>query len=659
MTYFVVQLDQASQDLLQTKHPVMSSNTNRRQPISLANLKRKRDQQQSSEARPVFLTKQQREKLNRPSASTSTAPPKRPRLTPQTRTANDSDSNDDQVRIPRRPTAPEKGRSETLNARERDEIRRHYMRDQPTTYVSSSRSRVSGADRSRFRFNWDHKDDTTLKDDDELRQLREDAARSLAAGATSSRRTASQPSTLSLQRPRNSRLDKRPDDYDPRHWSEKKRSEMTPRDWRIFREDFLITTRSSGSSPAPLPARDWSEMGLPNQLIRLVCDVARYDRPSPIQMAAIPVGLARRDCIGLAETGSGKTAAFVLPLLARIMELPRMTSHIAIGGPYALVLAPTRELALQIEAEASKFARPMGYRVVHIIGGQVLDVQASELEAGCEVVVCTPGRMVDLLSKQMAALGNCQLLILDEADRMIDMGFEPQVSEVLESMPLYSETDPKRRQTFMFSATMSPVIERLARTYLHEPVMMSVGETGKAADNVTQKVEYFTTENRRRERFVELLQSLEAPILVFVNTRGGCDMVHKYIESRAPNVKTVIMHSGKSQDQRETTLERFKSGRYKVLIATDVVGRGIDIKGVRHVINFELPKTIEAYTHRIGRTGRAGEKGTAWSLATEANIDLFGRLCALLQQSKAHIPKEIARAAENAGGGKGGKAITD
>lgn len=612
----------------------MSSNANRRHPISLSDLKRKREQQQSSDARPVFLTKKQREELNRPDTKSSSDPPKRQRVVHSSQ------------------------QDAALNERERDEIRRHYMRDRPTTYVSSSRSRASGADRSRFRFDWDDQDDTTLKDDDDLRQLRDAAARSLAAGIASSRRAFSQPLT-SLQRPGNKRHHNRADDYDHRHWSEKRRSDMTPRDWRIFREDFLITTRSSGSTPSPLPARDWSEMGLPSQLMRLVRDVARYDRPSPIQMAAIPVGLAHRDCIGLAETGSGKTAAFVLPTLTRIMDLPRMTPDIAVGGPYALVLAPTRELALQIEAEATKFARPLGFRVVHIIGGQVLDVQASELEAGCEVVVCTPGRMVDLLSKQMAALSNCQLLILDEADRMIDMGFEPQVSEVLDSMPIYDQEDPKRRQTFMFSATMSPVIERLARTYLHEPVIMSVGETGKAADNVTQKVEYFTTENRRRERFVELLQSLEAPILVFVNTRGGCDMVHKYIESRNANVRAVIMHSGKSQDQRETTLERFKSGRYKVLIATDVVGRGIDIKGVRHVINFELPRTIEAYTHRIGRTGRAGEKGTAWSLATEADIDLFGRLCALLQQSKAHIPKEIAKAAENAGGGKGGKAITD
>lgn len=333
-----------------------------------------------------------------------------------------------------------------------------------------------------------------------------------------------------------------------------------------------------------------------------------------------------------------------------------MTREIAARGPYALVLAPTRELALQIEMETRKFATPLGLRVVSVIGGQSLDEQAMELQVGCEIVVCTPGRMVDLLSRQMAALGNCNYLILDEADRMIDMGFEPQLSEILDSMPRVEENDADRRQTFMFSATMSPAVERIAKTYLKDPIIISVGETGKAADNVNQRVEFFSTEKRRRDRFLNLLETLQPPILVFVNTKGGCEMVSRFVESNS-SVRTVIMHSGKSQDQREKTLEGFKTGRYKVLIATDVVGRGIDIKGVRNVLNFELPKTIEAYTHRIGRTGRAGEKGNAWSLATEADTDLFGPLANLLQQSGVHVPKEIASGVGR--GGKGFRPITD
>ena len=257
--------------------------------------------------------------------------------------------------------------------------------------------------------------------------------------------------------------------------------------------------------------------------------------------------------------------------------------------------------------------------------------------------------MVDLLSKQMAALGNCKYLVLDEADRMIDMGFEPQVMEILSNMP------SGKRQTFMFSATMSPSIERLSKNYLQDALMVTVGETGKAADNVHQRVEYFTNEGRRRERFIKLLETLQPPILVFMNTRSGCEMILRYVEANS-DVQAVIMHSGKNQEQRGKTLEGFRSGRHKVLIATDVVGRGIDIKGIRNVINFELPKSIEAYTHRIGRTGRAGEKGTAWSLATDADVELFGALVDLLKKSGAQIPDVLARAQSTHGAMR---AITD
>lgn len=582
------------------------SGTNRRVPPSLSELRKKRDDDERNAARPVFFSKNKRTTTPTPSVGPppSARPLKRPR-----HSFSDAPASKD-IRL----------RHDSSADFERERIRRHYMRDRSTDYVASSRRRPD----SRFRFDWDSTDDTTLQDDESLRHLRMSSGSSL--------------SSRPLMQSRVTHSD------DPRHWSEKPVADMTDRDWRIFREDYLISVRSTAGGGAPLPARSWSETGLPESLLRLIRDVARYEKPSPIQMASIPVGLARRDCIGLAETGSGKTAAFVLPMMVYISEMPRMTPKIAAGGPYALVLAPTRELALQIDAETRKFADALGYRVVHIIGGQQLDVQATALQAGCEIVVCTPGRMVDLLSKQMAVLSNCNYLILDEADRMIDMGFEPQVTEILDSMPLQSEGMTKKRQTFMFSATMSPPVERLAKTYLHEPVVISIGETGKAADNVDQKVEYFTTENQRRERFISLLETLQPPILVFVNTRGGCEMVQRFVEASS-FVHPMILHSGKSQDQRERTLDGFKTGRHPVLIATDVVGRGIDIKGVRHVINFELPKNIEAYTHRIGRTGRAGEKGTAWSLAMEADTELFTHLCSLLQQSKAQIPKEISSAA--------------
>lgn len=618
----------------------------KRNPPSLAELKQKRDGEQFSSSRPVFLTKEQRQQAALARLYERRSAEKRKSSEPI-----DAQMEFHATKRPRNGSSShnEGPVQESLNERERDEIRRHYMRDKATTYVTSSRSRSSVTDRSRFRFDWDKTDDTTLQEDEVLRRLRDDTARRLSE---------SRPRSTSGTMRRPARRTRAREYNDARHWSEKPRDEMTARDWRIFREDYLISMRSSAANP-PHPARDWSETMLPSSILRLVKEVARYDKPSPIQMAAIPIGLACRDCIGLAETGSGKTAAFVLPMLKHIMKLPKMTPRIAPGGPYALILAPTRELALQIEEEATKFATPMGFRVVHIIGGQQFDLQVSTLEAGCEIVVCTPGRMVDLLSKQMAALSNCNYVILDEADRMIDMGFEPQVNDVLNAMPenVKGDADSTQRQTFMFSATMSPAVERLAKTYLHEPVIISIGETGKAADNVTQNVEYFATENRRRERLIDLIESLQSPILVFVNTRGGCEMVQRYIDGKS-SLRAVAMHSGKSQEQREVTLEGFKSGRHKVLIATDVVGRGIDIKGVRHVINFELPKTIEAYTHRIGRTGRAGEKGTAWSLATESDVDLFVPLYQMLLDNKASIPREIAKAG-GVRGGRGMRAIID
>lgn len=568
----------------------MDRRNQNRAPLSLRELKRRRDEEASHVAKPVFQSKEERR-----AAALKRLAEKR---------ANERDA----ILSPRkRPRSPERHESR--------HIKSDYMR--APQHVKSSRKSSRKQER-RFRFDWDATDDTTTDDQFHLEILSKASKPQFGRGLMGG-----------MSRP----IGKRSRFEDSRHWSEKSREEMDEHDWRIFREDYQITLRSA----APNPARYWNETSLPQDILRLVQEVARYKTPSPIQMASIPIGLTDRDLIGLAETGSGKTAAFVLPMLVKIRAAPRMTRRIAADGPYVLVLAPTRELALQIDAEARKFAEHMGIRVVPIIGGQELDVQALQLQAGCEMVVCTPGRMVDLLSKQMAALGNCKYLVLDEADRMIDMGFEPQVSEILDSMPT------GKRQTFMFSATMSSNVERLAKTYLREAIVISIGETGKAAENVNQRVEYFSTEGKRRHRFVHLLQTLQAPILVFLNTRSGCEMIVRYVEANS-HVRPAIMHSGKSQDQRGKTLEGFRSGRHKVLVATDVVGRGIDIKGIRNVINFELPKTIEAYTHRIGRTGRAGEKGTAWSLATEADTELFESLAQMLRQCGAFVPQEIANA---------------
>jgi ATP-dependent RNA helicase DDX23/PRP28 len=556
--------------------------------------------------------------------------------------------------------------SDICGNRERVAIRKHYMSENGCT--GSRRSSRHTGEKFRFKFDWDADEDTTVGDevDDCYVQL---LSQSHAKSAQSKRRRGADEVEQSRQQmappnavitsgegrqPLTVGLGNRRPSADPRHWSGKRREEMTERDWAIFREDHAITMRGSSSESAK-PARNWCETGLPDELLQLV-QSAGYSKPSPIQMCAIPVGLRRRDLIGLAETGSGKTAAFVLPMLVHILALPKLSRKVASAGPYALVLAPTRELVLQIDAETRKFAAPLGFRVTAVIGGQGLEQQGLALQSGCEIVVCTPGRMVDLLSRQLAVLGNCNYLILDEADRMIDMGFEPQVQEILASMPevkmkkiescntnhFAAEADlQKSRQTVMFSATMSSTVERLARDYLVRPVVLTIGEAGKAADGIDQRIEYLSSEGKKRERFIRLIRDLEPPTIVFVNTKKGCEDVARLLEACC-GIRPNVLHSGKSQEQREHILSSFKVGRVGVLVATDLLGRGIDVKGVNHVVNFELPAEIAKYTHRIGRTGRAGRKGIAWSLATSADSDLFGDLKAYLEQSGARVPPAIS-----------------
>ncbi|GKD69820.1 DEAD-box ATP-dependent RNA helicase 21-like protein [Tanacetum coccineum] len=347
-----------------------------------------------------------------------------------------------------------------------------------------------------------------------------------------------------------------------RHWSDKKLEDMTDRDWRIFREDFNISYKGS---KIPRPMRNWVESRLSNKLLKAV-DRAGYKTPWPIQMAAIPLGLQQRDVIDVSETGSGKTAAFVLPMLTYI----------------------TRELAQQIEEETVKFAHYLGIKVVSIVGGQSIEEQGFK----------------------------CNYVVLDEADRMIDMGFEPQVEAVLEAMPSSNfkpeneeELDENRiyRTTYMFSATMPTAVERLARKYLRNPVVVTIRTAGKATDLITQHV-IMVKESEKMNRLQKLLDDLgDKTAIVFINTKKTADFVSKTLEKSRYRVTT--LHGGKSQQQREVSLDGFRTKRFNVLVATDIAGRGIDIPDVAHVINYDMPGNIEQYTHRIGRTGRAGKTG--------------------------------------------------
>jgi len=431
-----------------------------------------------------------------------------------------------------------------------------------------------------------------------------------------------------------------------RHWSEKPIEVMEERDWRIFREDFNISTRGAR---VPHPLRYWHEADLPEELSKAITR-AGYKDPSPIQRAAIPVGLRNMDVVGIAETGSGKTCAFLVPMLVYISKLPKITQQTAGEGPYALVLAPTRELAQQISEECDKLGKDMGVRNVSIVGGNSIEEQSFSMRAGVEVIIATPGRLFDCLERRFLVLNQCNYIVLDEADRMIDLNFEPQLVKILDTMPS-SNIKPENiddmdestvyRQTIMFSATMPPRVEQLAKKYLRHPVFISIGDRkGSANENVTQRVEMLT-EGRKRGRLMEILKQDEAPFIVFCNSKKGCDTLARAIEGAG--FGCTVVHGSKIQEQREANLEAFKNGEVDVLVATDVVGRGIDINNVQQVINYDMPSEIEKYMHRIGRTGRAGKKGIATSFVTEADADLYYDLKNVLTGANQNVPGELAR----------------
>ena len=398
-----------------------------------------------------------------------------------------------------------------------------------------------------------------------------------------------------------------------------------------------------------------------------------YANPSPIQRAAIPLGLKQLDVIGIAETGSGKTAAFVLPMLAYILRQPPMTEENSGDGPYAVVLAPTRELAQQIEEEAVKLAHFTPFKTVSVVGGQPIEEQGVKLRRGCEIVVATPGRLLDCLERRYAVLNQCNYVVLDEADRMIDLGFEPQVNGVLEAMPSSSlkpedegaQLDEGRvyRTTYMFSATMPPAVERLARKFLRRPVVVTIGAVGNVTENVSQRV-IMLKENEKPGRLESELRMVGGDkTIVFVNTKRQCDVVHRVVENAG--FRAAALHGGKTQIEREAAIASFKGGMSNVLVATDVAGRGIDIPDVALVINYDMANGVEAYTHRIGRTGRAGKKGAALTFLTLGDHEVFFDLKRLLEASKAPVPSELARhesarqrpeGARGGGGGGGGGA---
>jgi ATP-dependent RNA helicase RhlE len=370
--------------------------------------------------------------------------------------------------------------------------------------------------------------------------------------------------------------------------------------------DTLDLTDEPQAAEADLPS--FAEMGLHETVLRAVQD-AGYTTPTPIQAQAIPLVMKGRDVMGLAQTGTGKTAAFTLPIVDRLIDGPRRTR--------ALVLTPTRELCVQVEESVRKYALHADLNVLSVYGGVPLDPQEKKLRAGVDIVVATPGRLIDHLERQNVVFDDLEVLVLDEADRMLDMGFAPQINRIVADIPGY-------RQTLLFSATMPPEVEALARKYLRKPVVVQVGRRSSAASTVTHAV-YPVPRDRKSALLAELLKDAKIDsVLVFTRTKHGADRVVRHLERE--NIEATAMHADKTQPQRTRALEDFKSGKVRVLVATDIAQRGLDISGITHVVNYDVPQQAEDYVHRIGRTGRAAKEGDAYTFMSPDEIAMVRQI---------------------------------
>jgi len=356
------------------------------------------------------------------------------------------------------------------------------------------------------------------------------------------------------------------------------------------------------------------EFGLHPGLLQAIADTG-YTTPTPIQAKAIPLVLDGRDVMGAAQTGTGKTAAFTLPILHRLMPLANTSASPARHPVRALILAPTRELADQVHQSVVQYSKHVPLRSAVVFGGVDIGPQREALRRGCEVLVATPGRLLDHLEQKNLNLSQVGLFVLDEADRMLDMGFLPDLDRIVRQLPA-------RRQGLLFSATFSNEIRKLARSYLNNPVEVSVAARNATADTVTQQV-YPLASADKRSAVVHLVKSRGLrQVIVFSNTKIGCSRLAR--ELIRDGVKAESIHGDKSQGDRMKALEAFKAGELEVLVATDVAARGLDVAGVPCVINYDLPHNAEDYVHRIGRTGRAGASGEAISFFGPEEERLLG-----------------------------------
>jgi ATP-dependent RNA helicase RhlE len=401
----------------------------------------------------------------------------------------------------------------------------------------------------------------------------------------------------------------------------------------LLRQAAAIAAQGAAARPHESEqVTKFSDLGLSETILRALSSEG-YEIPTPIQAQAIPPLLEGHDLLGIAQTGTGKTCAFATPLISRLLQFPE---HPRPKQTRILVLAPTRELAAQIGDSFRAYGRFAGLRVAVIFGGVGFGPQLQALSRGLDVLVATPGRLLDHMAQGNLRLDGTSAVVLDEADHMLDLGFLVPIRKIFSKLP-------KRRQTLFFSATMPPEIATLAAEMLHQPVKVSVTPVAKTADRVAQRV--ILIEARRKiEALVELLQNPDfRRSIVFTRTKRGADRVAAALV--AAGLTAEAIHGNKSQNQRLRALDGFRSGRVAVMVATDIAARGIDIDGVSHVVNYELPEVPEAYVHRIGRTARAGAEGEAISLCDHEERDLLRAIEKLTRQT---IPTTDLRLAPGA-----------
>lgn len=413
-------------------------------------------------------------------------------------------------------------------------------------------------------------------------------------------------------------------------------SKMTPDEVSELRKQYEnIRIRGKG---CPRPIKSFAQSGLPPIILEKLKSL-KFEKPTPIQAQAIPAIMSGRDIIGIAKTGSGKTLAFLLPMIRHILDQPPVKSG---EGPIAMIMAPTRELVMQIHKDIRIISKRTPIRSIAVYGGAVVSGQISELKRGAEVIVCTPGRMIDVLCANKGRVTNLKrvtYLVLDEADRMFDMGFEQQILKIVNNIR-------PDRQTVMFSATFPRQVEIAARRILRQPLEITVHGRSVVSDTVEQIIEVIEPEAKFR-RVVELISEWhdKGSILIFVDRQDSADEL--FLKVLKTGYPCLSLHSGKEQVDRDDAISDFKKGDVKILIATSLASRGLDVPNLQLVINYDVPNHYEDYVHRVGRTGRAGMSGTAVTFISSDEEKYAGDLVKALTHSKKEIPSELQALAKS------------